>query len=277
SHRPELAAPLIESIRRQDDDAEFETFFIRMLDHLGVHVEELGRRTYLLQSGPTQSASLPGLSPEGAMLTLDRARALSREDIGFVTPDHPLVRAALDALLGEETGNSVFAVWRSSLPDAVLLEAHFVIECVAPPALHTDRFLPATPLRVVMDQSLKDCSEDDAFRSATLERGDVFSLLDTPVFKKKHLPTMLAKATDIAGKRKDALVQADSQKANDQITHEIERLEDLRQINKHIRPGEIEALQSLKSALLEAFAGATLRTDALKLVLRLSGHCPSPS
>ena len=128
-----------------------------------------------------------------------------------------------------------------------------------------------------MDQSLKDCSEDDAFRSATLERGDVFSLLDTPVFKKKHLPTMLAKATDIAGKRKDALVQAASQKANEQITHEIERLEDLRQINKHIRPGEIEALQSLKSALLEAFAGATLRTDALKLVLRLSGHCPSPS
>jgi ATP-dependent helicase HepA len=206
------------------------------------------------------------------MFTLDRSRALSREDIGFLTPDHPIVRAAIDALLGEETGNSVFAVWKSSLPDAVFLEAHFVIECIAPPALHVDRFLPATPLRVVMDQSLKDSEEDEAFRNALFERGDVFSLLDTPVFKKKHLPAMLAKAAEIAGKRKEALVQAACQKVTDQITHEIDRLEDLRQINNHIRPGEIETLQTFKSALLEALAGATLRTDALKLVLRLSGH-----
>ena len=270
SNRPEIAKPLIEAIQRQDADADFESFFIRMLDHLGVQVEELGLRSYLLKSGGSQTATLPGLAAEGTMVTFQRSRALSREDIGFVTPDHPLVLAALDAILGMETGNSVFSVWKSAQTDGILLEAHFVIESIAPPSLHADRFLPATPLRIVVDQSLKDCGDDDKFRNAALETGDVFTLLDTPVFKKKHLPTMLAKASEFAAARKEAIIQTARQKASDQITAEIERLEDLRLINNHIRPGEIEALQTLKTSLLEAIESATVRADALKLILRLA-------
>jgi ATP-dependent helicase HepA len=270
SNRPEIAKPLIEAIQRQDADSDFESFFIRMLDHLGVQVEELGLRSYLLKSGGSQTATLPGLAAEGTMVTFQRSRALSREDIGFVTPDHPLVLAALDAILGMETGNSVFSVWKSAQADGILLEAHFVIESIAPPSLHADRFLPATPLRIVVDQSLKDCGDDDEFRNAVLETGDVFTLLDTPVFKKKHLPAMLAKASEFAAARKEAIIQTARQKASDQITAEIERLEDLRLINNHIRPGEIEALQTLKISLLEAIESATVRADALKLVLRLA-------
>ena len=270
SNRPEVASPLIEAIQRQDADADFEAFFIRMLDHLGVEVEELGLRSYLLKSGGSQTATLPGLPAEGTMVTFQRSRALSREDIGFVTPDHPLVRAALDAILGMETGNSVFSVWRSGPADGILLESHFVIESIAPPALHADRFLPATPLRIVVNQSLEDCSDDDGFRNATLEAGDVFALLDTPVFKKKHLPAMLAKAAAIASTRKEAIIQTARQKASDQLTTEIERLEDLLLINNHVRPGEIQALRDLQTSLLEAIEGATVRSDALKLVLRLS-------
>jgi len=270
SNRPEIAEPLIEAIRRQDADTDFESFFIRMLDHLGVQVEELGLRSYLLKSGGSQTATLPGLAPEGTMVTFHRSRALSREDIGFVTPDHPLVLAALDAILGMETGNSVFSIWKSASSAGILLEVHFVIESIAPPSLHADRFLPATPLRIVVDQSLKDCGDDDEFRNAVLEAGDIFTLLDTPVFKKKHLPAMLAKASEFAAARKDATIQTARQKASDQITAEIERLQDLQLINNHIRPGEIEALQTLKTSLLEALDSATLRPDALKLVLRLA-------
>ena len=274
SCRTEVATPVIQAIQRQDADVEFESFFIRMLDHLGVVVEELGLRSYLLKSGASQVASLPGLTPDGLMLTFDRARALSREDIGFLTPDHPLVRAALDALLGCETGNSVFGIWKSDEPNAVFLEVHSIVECVAPPALHVDRFLPATPLRIVVDQGGKDCSDLEDFRSAKLERGDVFTLLDTPVFRKKHLPSMLSKAAAFAEKQKEVIVETAQKTASEQIDREIARLEDLRLINSHVRPAEIEALKSLKLALMESLSGATLRADALKLVLRVSG---SPS
>lgn len=269
SCRSEVAKPVIEAIRRQDDDLDFETFFIRVLDHLNVQVEELGLRSYLLKSGASQNASLPGLNPEGCMVTFSRARAIAREDIGFITPDHPLVRSALDAVLGVETGNSVFGVWKSSESNAVFLEVHFVLECIAPSALHADRFLPATPLRVVVDQGLNDVSDDEGFRNASIEKGDVFSLLDTPVFRKKHLPSMFAKAEAIVAKQKDIIVETAQKQAAEQIDREVERLEDLRQINTHVRPSEIEALKSLKSSLNESLQGATIRADALKLVLRV--------
>lgn len=269
SCRSEVAKPVIEAIRRQDDDLDFETFFIRVLDHLNVQVEELGLRSYLLKSGASQTASLPGLNPEGCMVTFSRDRAIAREDIGFITPDHPLVRSALDAVLGVETGNSVFGVWKSSESNAVFLEVHFVLECIAPPALHADRFLPATPLRVVVDQGLNDVSDDEGFRNASIEKGDVFSLLDTPVFRKKHLPSMFAKAEAIVAKQKDIIVETAQKQAAEQIDREVERLEDLRQINTHVRPSEIDALKSLKSSLNESLQGATIRADALKLVLRV--------
>jgi ATP-dependent helicase HepA len=233
-------------------------------------VEELGGRDYLLKSGAGQSATLPGLSPEGAMFTFARARALSREDIGFLTQDHPLVRAAIEAVLGVETGNSSFGAWISDLPNAVFLEAHVVLECVAPPVLHADRFLPATPLRVVVDQTLSDCGDDEDFRQAKLTSGDVFALVDTPVFKKKHLPAMLAKSMEIAGSRKDSLIQSARQKASDQFNAEIERLRDLAELGHPVSPSEMEALESSKTALQAALAEATLRLDALKLVLRTS-------
>jgi len=268
SNKSELAAPLIDAIRKQDADTEFESFFIRSLDHLGVEVEELGSRGYLIKSGAGQSASLPGLTPEGAMFTFDRSRALSREDVGFLSQDHPLVRAAIEAILGMETGNSVFGAWKSDQPGAVFLEVHLVLECVAPPNLHADRFLPATPLRVVVDQTLADRGDDEEFRQAQLSVGDVFGLIDTPVFKKKHLPAMLAKAVEIGAARKESLVQAARSKASEQYTAEVERLRDLAEINKSVAPAEIASLESAKTSLLEALAESTLRVDALKLVLR---------
>jgi len=268
SNKSEIVAPLIQGIRKQDADTEFESFFIRTLDHLGVEVEELGSRGYLLKSGAGQSASLPGLTPEGAMFTFDRSRAISREDLGFLSQDHPLVRAAIESILGIETGNSVFGVWKSDLPGALFLEVHLVLECIAPPNLHADRFLPATPLRVVVDQTLSDRGDDEEFRDASLSSGDVFGLIDTPVFKKKHLPAMLAKAVEIGAARKESLVLAARTKASDQYSAEINRLRDLSEINRSVPPAEIESLEAAKSTLLEALSESTIRVDALKLVLR---------
>jgi ATP-dependent helicase HepA len=169
-----------------------------------------------------------------------------------------------------ETGNSVFGVWKSDLPGAVFLEVHLVLECVAPPNLHADRFLPATPLRVVVDQTLADRGDDEEFRDAPLSGGDVFGLIDTPVFKKKHLPAMLGKAIEIGTARKDSLIIAARNKASEQYSAEIERLTDLAQLNRSVTPAEIASLESAKSALIAALSEPTLRVDALKLVLRTS-------
>ena len=175
-------------------------------------------------------------------VTFDRTRGpLSREDLGFVSGDHPLVRASLDLLLGSEAGNASFGVWKGGGAEGMLLEIYTVVECVAPLVLHADRFLPATPIRVVVDHALTDHTTDEAVAAAQLEKGDIFRLLDRGAVKKKLLPAMLAKAQALAAERAQRLVESASTAMTIELRNEIERLEDLRQINDHVRPEEIAA------------------------------------
>ncbi len=269
SSKPQRAAEIIAQIRAQDADATFEEFFIRMLDHFGVHVEELGSRGHLLLPGHLLTDAFPALPPEGMSVTFDRARALSREDLGFMGPDHPLVRGALDLLLGIEAGNSAFGIWKSSGSEGIMLEIRAVAECVAPAALHADRFLPATPIRVVVDHALADHTEDETVASAVLEKGDIFKLLDRGAVKKKLLPAMLEKAQALAEVRMQNIVAAASAGMEAQLQDEIDRLEDLREINDHVRPEEIAAVRAQKAELQAALGSARLRLDAVRLIWRM--------
>ena len=198
SCKPEQAAATIEQIRAAELDGSFAEFFLRLLDHFGVAVEDLAPRTFLIKPGHLITDAFPALPEDGMSVTFDRTRALGRDDLGFMSWDHPLVRGALDLLLGVEAGNAAFGVWKTPGAESVLLEVHAVVECVAPAALHVDRFLPATPLRVVVDHALADHSDDATLAAAKLEKGDVFRLLDRGVVKKKLLPAMIAKAQALA-------------------------------------------------------------------------------
>ena len=101
-------------------------------------------------------------------VTLDRQRALEREQEAFLTWDHPMVRGALDLMLGSEAGNATFGVWDSSGEKIILLEAWLVVECVAPARLHVERFLPQTPLRILVDHKGADHTENAAFAKPPL-------------------------------------------------------------------------------------------------------------
>jgi len=139
---------------------------------------------------------------------------------------------------------------------------------VAPEALHADRFLPATPVRVVVDHALNDESGDPAYASARLEKGDVMRLLDKAVMKKQILPGMLGKALELAGERMRTITEAARAVMTAQLQDEIERLEDLRAINDHVRQSEIEAAKLEKSELESALGSARIRLDAVRLILR---------
>src|SRR5262249_40236312 len=152
----------------------------------------------------------------------------------------PMVRSSLDLLLGAEAGNAAFGVWKAPGSETIFLEIHVVVECVAPAALHADRFLPATPIRVVVDHALAEYTESEALLSAKFEKGDVFRLRDRGVVKKKLIPAMLDKAQVLATERMQRLVEAANTAMTIQLRGEIERLEDLREINDHVRPEEIE-------------------------------------
>jgi ATP-dependent helicase HepA len=148
SFRPQVARNLVEEIRREDEDRSIDRFMLAVFDQYSIDVEEIAPRTYKLGSAGIFADSFPGLPAEGVTVTSDRRRALAREDLQFLTWDHPLVTGALDLLLGSEKGNCSFVEGDGGA------EAIYVLECIAPSHLHIDRFLPPTPIRV--------SSEDEA-------------------------------------------------------------------------------------------------------------------
>lgn len=268
SCKPERAEAVIEAIRAQDADTEFEEFFIRLVDHFGLHVEEHGNRSYVLMPAHLTTDKFPALPDEGLLASFDRTRALSRENMAFLTQDHPMVRGALDLLLGSESGNSSFGLWRSAGSEGLILETHFVVECIAPTALHVDRFLAAVPIRIVVDHTNKDRGEDAGYMHAKIEKGSPTRLLENAGIKRKIFPAMLGKSRKLAETEMAKLIAEATETMKAQLQAEVDRLEDLRQINDHVRPEEIEAAKTQMTALEEAIASARPRLDSLRLVLQ---------
>ncbi|MFM2177013.1 MAG: hypothetical protein RL015_1111 [Verrucomicrobiota bacterium] len=270
SCKPERAATVIEAIRQQEADVDFEEFFIKLVDHFGLHVEEHGNRSYVFMPAHLTTDKFPALPDEGLLVTFDRTRALSRENMTFLTSDHPMVRGALDLLTGMESGNSSFGIWRGAGSEGLLLETHFIVECIAPASLHVDRFLTACPIRIVVDHVNKDRCEDATYAQAKIEKGNPVKLLEKPAVKRKLFPAMLSSARKLAEAQMQQLIEAAMAAMKSQLQSEIDRLEDLSQINDHVRPEEIEFMKTQMSSLAEALTSARLRLDSLRLVLQVA-------
>ena len=264
------ANQVLEAIKAADTDASFESFFLRLLDFLGIGAEPQGaqNRSFLLQPGFLQKDPLPGLPVEGLVGTFERARALSREDVSFLSADHPLVAGALEMMLGGESGNSSFGVWKGGGKESLLLEVYAVVECVAQTSLHSDRFFPATPVRVLVDHESNDLTDEFPASALVLEAGESTRLLEKAVVRRKLIPTMLAKAQELANERAKTFAETATALMNAQLRAEISRLEELSELNDHVRPEETAILEAQRAALEAAFANARPRVDALRLILR---------
>jgi ATP-dependent helicase HepA len=266
SHRPERSAWLVSKIREWDEDAHFEEFLLRLFEFSGVNIEELGNRRYFLLPGDTTSDAFLSLPADGMTVTLDRQRALEREQENFLTWDHPMVRGALDLMLGSEAGNASFGVWDSPGEKLILLEAWVVVECVAPARLHIERFFPQTPLRILVDHQGRDHTHDSAFVWPRLRNGDAAGLMRNEKVKRVLLSTMLEQVRTLGIASSAAVVAEGMALMRAEMAAEIARLRDLAEVNNHIKPEEIAALEAREAALATVIGNARVRLDAVRLI-----------
>jgi ATP-dependent helicase HepA len=269
STRPALAHRVIEQITNADADRELDVFLLLVLDLFCFEVEEIAPRSYRLGSAGVLVDEFPGLRAEGLTVTRDRSRALAREDVQFLTWDHPLATGALDLLLGSEKGNCAFAHWVDVGPSGLYLDAQYVLECLAPAALHADRFLPPTPIRAIVDHRGSDVDIGDVPRQGRRARpGLAQALLTRSGLRDRVLPRMLERTRAAADERIGALVADATADMQAQLRQEIGRLRDLQRVNRFVRDEEIAALEQQRDALATSLAGARLRLDAVRLVYR---------
>ena len=208
----------------------------------------------------------PEIPDEGMSVTFDRAVALSRENLQFLSIDHPITRACFDIMLGSEVGNAAFGVWEAPGEKMIFLEHYFVIESVAPSYLHVDRFLPTTPIRVAVDHEGGDRTADHALSQAILRKGGVRKLLDKPVVKTTLLPKMLEQLEQLAKEDMQKVLKKATRSMRQQMNAEITRLKDLAKVNAQIDAAEIAQLEEHRDQLESAIQSARLRPDAIRMI-----------
>lgn len=268
SYRIKDSQKMIDRIEAVDGDPGFEKFTLKLLDNLGVGIEDLGPRSYLLTVSHLKTDLAADIPDEGLAVTFDRDYALSREDVRFISMDHPLVRSALDVMLAGESGNASFGVWEGSGEKGVYLEAYFVAEVVAPRSLHVDRFLSAKPVRVAVDHNLADASEDMGLRKVRLREGNLRKLLGNEMLKQKLIPAMMDKCEKLAEAKMAVIAEEGAVRIQEIMGAELSRLEDLAEINTAVSSKEIDQLKSQIGELEAAVKSARVRLDSLKLVWR---------
>ncbi|HMO04615.1 MAG TPA: SNF2-related protein [Kiritimatiellia bacterium] len=255
SCRPAVAAAWIAQIDAVDRSPDLAAFLGRLCDHFGVNPEPMSGRDLLIQRTHLFDQAFP-LGPDPLPATYDRKRAMAREDMALITWDHPMVRGAIDLLLGSESGNAALAVAPSAR--GLTAQAVFVVTCIAPPALELGRFLPPSPVTVTVGAR--------AERPAGLREPKAWETIALQPAIRAALPDLLERARDEAERQLPGLVREARRLLDEVVGGEARRLAALRKINDHIRDDELEAVAERLTLLRETLATATLRLDSILLI-----------
>lgn len=268
SFDPAAAQRVVDRIRATDADAGWRQVFLALLDQFGVRVREHEGGDRFLDPSHAYVEAFPSLPADGLLATFDRTRALAREDIGFLTPDHPLVRDTIDLLVDSPRGTTAFAYLPGPRP-GLLLEVIFVLEAVAETRWQVDEYLPATPVRVLLDLAGRDRTDEHPAGelASGLADADVHRFLDRPGFDRPALQRLLERAQAHAEGRAETLQQRAADRARRELGDEVQRLVDLGRRNPHVRPEEIELARERLARTTVAVQAARLRMDSLRVIL----------
>lgn len=137
--------------QRSDDLA---AYLEQLAQQFGLEHEDHSDNAIILHPGDHMLIeAFPHLPDEGLTGTFDRQRALKREDMHFLTWEHPLVRDAMDLIASGDFGSAcVCTLPVKGLPAGSLLLESFLNPVIhAPAALQLDRYLPAFSERLLID------------------------------------------------------------------------------------------------------------------------------
>jgi ATP-dependent helicase HepA len=270
SCQPHRSAALINEIRQWDQGYQTESIMQRLFKRYGILVEEAGTKTSVLITEYATDPRFPLPRKEKPVITYDRATALVRDDIEFMTLDHPLVTGSLDLHLSSDHGTTAFAIWNDRATKELLLEATFVVECLAPAHLNAFRFLPPTPVRVLLNHKGEDYSDRYSVSElrSKIVNAPVKRLLSNDAITQTVLPKMIESATALASRYAQPIITQAIGSMDKQLSEEIDRLRYLKQRNPAVSQKEIDRCSEEQDILRKHLSESRVRMDAIRVIWR---------
>ena len=272
SNGGEKAAEIAEKIASTDGDTNLVTFALSLFDTIGLNQDDKGENALVVTpSEHMMVPSYPGLPYEGATITFDRDTALSREDMNFISWEHPMIQGGIDLLLSEGVGTSAVSLLKNkALPvGTILLELVYLVDAQAPKRSGISQFLPKTPIRLMMDGRGNDLSSQVEFEGFNRQLSPVNRHLASKLVNSVQADIhklIEAGEAQVLPKVEEVREQAQKEmQAN--LNGELERLQALKAVNPNIRDEELQVIETQIDELTGYIAKAQVQLDSLRLIV----------
>lgn len=263
---------LVEQISTVENGTELPIFMIKIFDTFGIGQEDTGDQSIILR--PTEhmlSPSFPYLTDEGCTVTFHRQTALAQEHIHFISWEHPMVQGALDLVTTDDIGSCSVAVFKNkALPaGSHFVELIYVAQPMAPNELQIGRYLPTTPIRVLLDKNNNSLGEKISFEHFTKQLSPVGKKIGSQVTLalQGQISAQIPKGQAIAAQALAKLKTQAIDTMRNNLDQELTRLSALQQINPNIRPEELTFIQKQQQQLAEHINKTEIKLDAIRIII----------
>ncbi|MBD8473264.1 RNA polymerase-associated protein RapA [Pseudomonas sp. CFBP 8770] len=263
---------LVAAIEEQDDQFALPIYMETLFDAFGIDSEDHSDNALILRpSEKMLDASFPLGDDEGVTITYDREQALSREDMQFITWEHPMVQGGMDLVLAGSMGNTAVALIKNKAlkPGTVLLELLYVSEVVAPRSLQMGRYLPPAALRCLLDTNGNDLASRVSFETLNDQLESVPKASANKFIQAQRdvlAPRITAGESKIAPRHAERVAQAQHRLAAE-TEEELARLTALQAVNPTVRDSELVALRKQREDGLAMLDKAALRLEAIRVLV----------
>lgn len=272
SCQPDKAEQWGGMIREYERPGVLAPYMEQVFDAFGVEHESHSAEAIIARPGNHMHGQhFPGLPEDGLTATFRREVAMSREDMHFLTWEHPMVTGAMEMILGGDFGNTALCTVKLGgiTPGTLLVEALFVLSAQAPRALQLGRYLPAEPVRMLRDNLGRDLAEQLPADQLHLIAERVPKQTAHALVKRAQpvLQSLLDTLEAQAAKAQQRLIDEALARMQDERAAGLERLQALAQVNPNVRTQEIEQYQRDTEVLEERLAAAALQLDAVRVAI----------
>ncbi|MBT1444182.1 RNA polymerase-associated protein RapA [Shewanella sp. JM162201] len=272
SHGGNRAEALAAKLADADEDTDLIASVIRLWDVIGIDQDDRGENSIVLRTTDHMMfPTYPGITEDGLTVTFDRNTALSRDDIALITLEHPLIQTGLDLITGSDTGTTCVALLKNkALPaGTIFLELIYLAETTAPKSSQLYRYLPPTPVRVLLDKNGNNLSDKVDYDNFDKQLSGVNRHIASKLVNASQtmLHPLFAKGDEFAAESLAKLTDEAKSRMESQLGAELSRLESLKAVNPNIRDEELDHLKNLMTELSGYLGNTQLKLDAIRLVL----------
>jgi len=240
SCRQPQADNIVKKIQHIEAENNPQDLLENMTDVLNLHYEQLDMTRFrLVPSDQMLVPMIPGIPIEGCEITFDRATATAREDIEFITWDHPLMQGLAEMIGISELGVAGVGLLpnKNLKPGMLFVEALFSVSVQSTHAKEVQRYLTESGLRVVVTD------KNPSNLSKALPSKQLNQLVETATKKickavvgdyRQMISSLTEQAEILAAKEMKGVLDESIKQCQERANLEMARIKQLQERNESI-------------------------------------------